>query len=191
MASGSGTNLQALIDAATPNVDIVGVIADRVGVGALQRAESATIPTRVIRWTGHDGRDSFTTAICDAVDEFAAEGLVLAGFMRILGPEAIRRFPQRILNIHPSLLPAFPGAHAIANALAYGARLTGVTVHFVDEEVDHGPIIAQRAVPILPDDDERSLHTRIQEEEHVLYPQVVEEFASGRLDVVGRMVRRR
>jgi phosphoribosylglycinamide formyltransferase 1 len=190
LVSGSGTNLQALVDAIAADADfgasISVVIADRPGVGALDRARDAEIATEVVPYTS--GREAFTAAICDTADRHGAEALILAGFMRVLGPEAIRRFPQRIINIHPSLLPAFPGAHAITKALAHGVAISGVTIHFVDEEVDHGPIIAQRAVPVLPDDTEESLHARIQWEEHELYPQVVKAFALGRLTVQGRQV---
>jgi phosphoribosylglycinamide formyltransferase 1 len=164
----------------------VAVVSDQPDSRALERARSATIPTSVCPWPGD--RDRFTATVCEAVDEAGAEAMVLAGFMRILGPEAIRRFPGRILNIHPSLLPAFPGAHAVANALAYGVKVTGVTVHFVDEEVDHGPIIAQVPVEVRVDDDEASLHARIQVEEHRLYPQVVDGFARGEIEVEGRYV---
>ena len=115
--------------------------------------------------------------------------MVLAGFMRILAPVAIERFPLRILNVHPALLPAFPGAHAVQQALEHGVKLTGVTVHFVDEHVDHGPIIAQEAVRVLPDDDEAELHARIQKVEHDLYPRAVSAFARGKLSVSGRVVR--
>lgn len=108
--------------------------------------------------------------------------------MRVLSPVAVNAFPDRILNIHPSLLPAFPGARAVAQALAYGAKVTGVTVHFVDEEVDHGPIIVQRPVPVLEDDTVETLHERIQIEEHKLYPEVISAFARGRIEVVGREV---
>jgi phosphoribosylglycinamide formyltransferase-1 len=115
--------------------------------------------------------------------------MVLAGFMRILAAEAVGRFPNRILNIHPSLLPAFPGANAVAQALAHGVTVTGVTIHLVDEQVDHGPIIAQRAVPVLPDDDVAALHARIQVQEHDLYPRVVRAFVAGEVAVVdGRVV---
>lgn len=164
----------------------MAVVSDRSDSKALERARTAAISTSVCPWSGD--RDRFTTAVCEAVDEAGAEAMVLAGFMRILGPEAIRRFPGRILNIHPSLLPAFPGAHAVANALAYGVKVTGVTVHFVDEEVDHGPIIAQMPVEVRVDDDEASLHGRIQVEEHRLYPQVVDGFARGEIEVEGRYV---
>ena len=114
--------------------------------------------------------------------------MVLAGFMRILGPSAIRRFPNRILNIHPSLLPAFPGAHAVEDALEYGVKTTGVTIHLVDEQVDHGPIVLQEPVPVRHDDTADSLHARIQELEHRHYPAVVEAFCGGRLEIEGRKV---
>ena len=156
------------------------------GVKALARAEAAGVPAVVVPWKGD--RSSFTTAVCDAVADHGCEAMVLAGFMRILGPEAVARFPNRIINVHPSLLPSFPGAHAVPQALAHGVKVTGVTVHFVDEEVDHGPVIAQRPVPVEPGDDEAALHARIQAEEHAVFPEVVKAFAHGRLRVEGRTV---
>ena len=164
------------------------VISDRPGVGALTRAAAAGIPSKVVAWADHPDRAAFTAAICDAAARHGAAGLVLAGFMRILAPVAMDRFPNAILNVHPALLPAFPGAHAVHEALAYGVTVTGATVHFVDEEVDHGPIISQEAVPVLPGDDEGSLHARIQAVEHRIYPEAVKAFANGRLRVVGRRV---
>lgn len=143
---------------------------------------------KLIEYGDFENRDSFSSAVADAAAGAGAAALVLAGFMRILSPVAIARFPQRIINIHPSLLPAFPGAHAIAQALAHGVKLTGVTVHFVDEEVDHGPIIAQRPVPVMAGDTEKTLHERIQIEEHRLYPEVVGAFAAGNISVSGREV---
>jgi phosphoribosylglycinamide formyltransferase-1 len=142
----------------------------------------------VAEYSDYADREAFSTAIVAAARAVEAEALVLAGFMRILSPVALDGFPDRIINIHPSLLPAFPGARAVAQALAYGAKVTGVTVHFVDEEVDHGPIIAQRAVPILDDDTVETLHERIQIEEHKLYPEVISAFARGRIEVIGREV---
>jgi phosphoribosylglycinamide formyltransferase-1 len=192
LVSGSGSNLQAIIDAAASDGDfgasIVTVIADRPGVRGLERAAAAGIPTRVVPWTGAATRWTFTAAVCDAAEQAGARALVLAGFMRILTREAVDRFPNRILNIHPALLPAFPGAHGVRDALDHGVKVTGVTVHFVDEHVDHGPIIAQRAVPVDPQDTEESLHARIQSEEHDLFPEVVKAFAHGRLRVEGRTV---
>lgn len=166
------------------------VVSDRPGVRALDRAEEAGIPTAVVEYEGD--RDEFTRRLCEAVAGAGAELMVLAGFMRILGPEAIRRFEGRILNIHPSLLPAFPGtvAEAVGGALADGVEVTGVTVHVVDEQVDHGPIVAQVPVEVRPDDTVESLHARIQEQEHRIYPEVVNALARGDIAVEGRIVRR-
>lgn len=192
LISGSGTNLQALIDAAAADpgfgAEIVLVLSDRPRVKGLKRAEAAGIPTSVVAWRDHGDRDSFTAAVCDAVDASGAEVMVLAGFMRILGPGAVQRFPHRMINVHPALLPAFPGAHAVPQALAHGVKLTGVTVHFVDEEVDHGPIILQEAVPVEQGDTEDALHARIQKVEHRVLPQVVKALAGGKLAVRGREV---
>jgi len=186
LVSGSGSNLQALIDTPDLGAEIRVVVADRPGIKALDRAQQAGIPTTVLPWEEYGSRSQFSSAVADVVDDAGANVMVLAGFMRILATEAINRFPNRILNIHPSLLPAFPGANAVAQALAHGVKVTGVTIHLVDEKVDHGPIIAQRAVPVLPDDDVAALHARIQVQEHDLYPRVVRAFVSGEIDVVDR-----
>jgi len=192
LVSGSGSNLQAIIDATAADPDygaaVVIVISDRPGVRGLERAAEAGIPTRVIPWQESADRASFTKAVCDAAEDAGAAALVLAGFMRILTKDAVDRFPNRILNIHPALIPSFPGAHGVRDALAHGVKVTGVTVHFVDEDVDHGPIIAQTAVPVLTGDTEESLHARIQIEEHKLFPEVVKAFAKGRLSVEGNTV---
>ena len=188
LASGSGTNLQALLDDPSPDWSVVGVVTDRPGVGALERAKAAGIPREVVAWTDHADREAFTAAIANAAGDFDPDFIVLAGFMRILGPAAIERFPNRIINIHPSLLPAFKGGRAVRDALDYGVKVTGVTVHFVDEELDHGPIIRQEAVEVLPGDDEATLHARIQRVEHRLLPIAVQGLALGELEVVGRKV---
>lgn len=167
----------------------MAVVSDRPDAPALERARDADIPTGVVTWQEHPDRDSFSAALADIVEDAGAKGVVLAGFMRILAPSFVERFPGRILNIHPSLLPAFPGAHAVENALEYGVKTTGVTVHFVDEKVDHGPIVSQVAVPVHDDDTVQALHERIQAQEHLVYPRVVEGFVSGRLAVEGRRVR--
>lgn len=164
------------------------VVSDKPEAKALLRASRAGIDTRVIEWGDHESRESFSTAVTDAVVDSGAEMVVLAGFMRIISEQSVGRFKDRILNIHPSLLPAFPGSDAVAQALEHGVRVTGVTVHVVDDLVDHGPIIAQRAVAVLPDDDEASLHARIQAEEHDLLPRVVRAFAAGEIEVRGREV---
>ncbi len=185
LASGAGTNLQAILDHGVEGLTVV--ISDVPGARALDRARAAGIPTATVPYAGD--RSSFSKAVCDTASQFGAEALVLAGFMRVLGPEAIDRFPHRIINIHPSLLPAFPGVNAVGQALSHGVTITGVTVHFVDEQVDHGPIIAQQAVPVLSGDDEESLHARIQKIEHDLYPRIIAAFLKGEIVVEhGRVV---
>jgi phosphoribosylglycinamide formyltransferase-1 len=191
LVSGSGSNLQALLEAAADpayHAEIVVVISDRPGIKALDRAAAAGVPAEVVDWDAHADRTRFTESVCAVAADHGAAALVLAGFMRILAPVAIRRFPNRILNTHPALLPAFPGAHAVAQALAHGVTLTGVTIHLVDEEVDHGPIVYQEAIPVLPGDTEETLRDRIQGVEHRRYPEVVDAFAAGRLRVEGRHV---
>lgn len=192
LISGSGSNLQAILDvrANDPHypAEPVLVVSDRPGVAGLARAHDAGIVTEVVDWSDHPDRSAFTKAICDVLDDHRVELVVLAGFMRILSEEAVRRFPNAILNIHPALLPAFPGAHAVEKALAYGVKTTGVTVHFVDEHVDSGPIIAQEAVPVMAADSVATLHGRIQTIEHRLYPKCVAAAAAGRLRVQGRTV---
>ncbi len=149
------------------------VVSDRPDAKALIRAREAGIPACVVPWADHSSRDQFSEAMADVIENEGAEGVVLAGFMRILSSGFVDRFPGRILNIHPSLLPAFPGADAVASALDHGVKVTGVTVHIVDEEVDHGPIVAQETVPVRQGDTVESLHRRIQEVEHTLYPRIV------------------
>lgn len=192
LVSGSGSNLQAILDASQrPDypAEVVIVISDRPGVLALERARSAAVRAEVIAWSDHRERGVFTKAVCEAAVAHGAEALVLAGFLRILGAEAVERFPDRIVNIHPSLLPAFPGTiHAVEEALERGVKVTGVTVHFVSEAVDEGPIIAQEAVGIQPDDDVSSLHARLQQVEHRIYPEVVAALATDRLHVSGSNV---
>lgn len=192
LASGSGTNLQAIIDAteSDPEFDceVVLVLSDRPGAGALERAATAGIEAMVVDWNAFSTREAFTAAICDALEPIAVDLVVLAGFMRILAPVAIERYPDRIVNTHPALLPSFPGGHAIEDALAHGVKVTGVTVHFVDEEVDHGPIIAQAAIDVRPDETVDSLRRRIQEIEHVLYPSTIKQLAKQLADE--RLVRR-
>lgn len=189
LASGSGTNLQALIDSRSVRPHIAAVVSDNPEAPALARAVAEGIPTRVVAWDRHADRDGFSMAVADVVEESGAKGVVLAGFMRILSPSFIDRFPNRILNIHPSLLPAFPGAQAVENAIDHGVTITGLTVHFVDEKVDHGPIVTQVPVEVSPDDTADTLHDRIRAQEHRVYPRVVEAFVAGRLVVEGRKVR--
>ncbi len=192
LISGSGSNLQAILDARANDpyfpAEPVLVVSDRPHVAGLSRAREVGISTRVVDWADYPDRGSFTKVICDVLDDHQVELVVLAGFMRILSEEAVRRFPNAILNIHPALLPAFPGARAVEEALQYGVKTTGVTVHFVDEHVDSGPIVAQEPVAVMAADSVASLHARIQTIEHRLYPKCVAAAAAGRLRVRGRTV---
>jgi phosphoribosylglycinamide formyltransferase-1 len=188
LASGSGTNLQALLDDPFVRPCIALVVSDRESANALRRAQKAGVRAVFVdpgRW---GDRDVYGRTLIRVLREERIEYVVLAGFMRILSAEVVRAFEDRMLNVHPSLLPAFPGARAVRDALAWGAKLSGVTVHLVDEEVDHGPIVAQEAVPVLPDDDEETLHARIQEAEHRLYPRATRWLVEGRLKVEDRRV---
>lgn len=192
LASGRGSNLQALLDASSrPDypAEVVLVISDRERAAALDRARAAGVEALFVNPKDFGDRESFDLAL---VREFTARrvGLVCnAGFMRILSAPYVRAFAGRAMNIHPSLLPAFPGLHAQRQALEHGAKVAGATVHFVDEgPVDAGPIILQASVPVQPDDTEASLAARILVEEHRLYPEAVRLFAEGRLEVVGRRV---
>ncbi|MDV6013031.1 phosphoribosylglycinamide formyltransferase [Haloechinothrix sp. LS1_15] len=192
LASGSGTLLQALLEAAQQPgypAEIVAVGADRDGIGALQRAADAGVPRFVVRLGDYDDRTAWDGALTESVAAYEPDYVVSAGFLKILGPEFLARFPNRVLNTHPALLPAFPGMHAVADALAAGVKVTGSTVHFADAGVDTGPIIAQRAVGVDPDDDEETLHERIKTVERELLVEVVAKLASHRCTVTGRKVR--
>ena len=192
LVSGSGTNLQTLIEQlhqdGTSGIDIAVVISDRKNAYALTRAERVGIPTQVVRTQDFENRVDFDAEISRLIEQYAAELIVLAGFMKLFQPPFVRKYQNRIINVHPTLLPAFPGAHPVADTLAYGVKIAGVTVHFVDEGIDSGPIIAQATVPVLDTDDEESLHNRIQVEEHKLYPKVIKWYAQGKLKVKGRKV---
>lgn len=192
LVSGSGTNLQTLIEQLhqdeTSGIKIAVVISDRRKAYALTRAKLAGIPTDVVRTQDFANRLDFDAEISRIIEHYAVELIVLAGFMKLFQPPFVQKYRNQILNVHPTLLPAFPGAHPVADTLAYGVKIAGVTVHFVDEDVDSGPIIAQAAVPVLDTDDEESLHNRIQVEEHKLYPEVIKWFAQGKLKIEGRKV---
>jgi phosphoribosylglycinamide formyltransferase-1 len=164
------------------------VISNRPGVQALARAERAGKPSVVVDHKQHPERTAFENQLLDVLAAHAVEAVVLAGFMRVLTPHFVERFPQRIVNTHPSLLPAFPGVDAAAQAVAHGVKITGCTIHFVDTSLDGGPIIAQAAVPVRADDDAGTLQARIQREEHRLLPEVVQRLATGRLSCQGRRV---
>jgi phosphoribosylglycinamide formyltransferase 1 len=188
LASGTGSNLQALLDDPHVGPAVVLVVSDRPEAGALQRARARGVEAVALSPAGFATREAFDRGLLELLEDAGVEMVLLAGFMRILGPVVIRSFPDRMLNIHPSLLPAFPGAHPVRDALAWGARVTGVTVHLVDEEVDHGPIVLQESVAIEARDDEERLHTRIQEVEHRIYPRAARLLGEGRLKVEGRRV---
>ncbi len=185
LCSGEGSNLGALLDADLGG-HVAAVLVDREGVGAVRRAEGVGVPALVVRPRDHADRAAWDAAVVDAVAAAEPDLVVLAGFMRVLGAAFVRRFPT--LNVHPSLLPAFPGAHAVAEALAHGVKVTGCTVHYVVEEVDAGPIAAQEAVPVRAGDTPESLHDRIREAEHRLLPRVVALHCRDRLRVRGRIV---
>ena len=167
LASGSGTTLQAILDDPELRAQVVAAGTDVPGCAAMARAEAAGVPTFAVALTDHADRAAWNEALAAAIAQHEPELVVLAGFMRILAPAVVHRF--RIVNTHPALLPEFPGAHAIRDALAAGATVTGVTVHWVDEGVDTGPVIAQAKVPVEPDDDEASLRARVQAAEKPLY----------------------
>jgi len=188
LASGAGTNLQALLDDPQIGSCIVLVVADKPGVSALDRARARGVKPVALDPAHYPSREAFDRALTTLLEEEAIEYVMLAGYMRILGADTVRAFRDRILNVHPSLLPAFPGGHAVKDALDWGAKVTGATVHLVDEEVDHGPTVLQEPVLILPDDDELSLHVRIQEVEHRLFPRAARLLVEGRLKLEGRLV---
>jgi phosphoribosylglycinamide formyltransferase-1 len=185
LASGSGTNLQALLDAADLGGDVVAVVSDKAEARALDRALSRGLPANAVT-LGSDRR-AWEDELIREVARHDPDLIVLAGFMRILSAAFVDRWP--VINVHPSLLPAFPGARAIEEALGWGVKVTGVTVHFVDEQVDHGPIIAQEAVAVGDDDAPADLHARVQAVEHRLLPDAVRAFCAGRLKIDGRHVR--
>ena len=192
LASGSGSNLQTLIDQLhrdeSCEIEISVVISDQKKAYALSRAKQAGIPSYIVSAQNSADRHAFDEKISELLNVHAVELIVLAGFMKLLQPAFVQRYSDRIVNIHPALLPAFPGAHPVADTLAYGAKVSGVTVHFVDEGMDTGPIIAQKSVPVFDDDDEESLHARLQVEEHKLYPTVIKWYAENRISFVGRKV---
>jgi phosphoribosylglycinamide formyltransferase-1 len=175
LASGSGTLFQALIDAPQRGTEFVisGLVTDQPAAAAITRAATAGIPAAVIALQDFDSRDEWNHAIADAIETYEPDFVVSAGFMRVLAEPVLSRFANRIINTHPALLPDFPGAHAVRDALAAGAIRTGSTVHFIDAGVDTGPVIAQEAVEVLPDDDEASLHERIKVVERRLLLDVV------------------
>ncbi len=180
LISGRGSNMEAILDARL-RLEIKAVISNRPDAAGLIAASQRGFATLVVDHKAHATREGFDAALAEAIENLAPDFIVLAGFMRVLTNSFVSRFTGRILNIHPSLLPAFPGLHTHRQALGSGVRIHGATVHFVTPELDHGPIVVQAAVPVLPDDDESSLARRVLAAEHLIYPQTLRWLAADRL----------
>jgi len=192
LASGRGSNLQSILDRITTgdlNAKVVVVIADKPEAKALERASAAHIPAVCVNRREYADRETFEEALLAELAKYGAQYVILAGFMRVLTGKFVNAYKNRILNIHPSLLPSFKGAHAHRDVLAYGAKVSGCTIHFVDEGMDSGPIILQESVPVLEDDTEESLAARVLQVEHRLYPQAIALLLEDRLEIVGRTVK--
>ncbi len=191
LVSGSGSNLQSIIDhieAGTLDADIKIVISNNPNAFALERCRKHRICTAVVDHRQFDSRESYDRQTIAILESAGVELVIMAGFMRILSPQFFQAFPQRIMNIHPALLPAFPGIHVQKKAVEYGVKFAGCTVHFVDGGVDTGPIIIQSVVPVYEDDTSDTLSARILTEEHRIYPQAIQYYAEGRIEIQGRRV---
>ena len=186
--SGSGTNLQALMDSRIESANIAVVVCDTPGAMAISRAESRHIPVELVNSRDFESREQFERQIVARIARYNVELVVLAGFMRILTPYFIGLFKDRIINIHPSLLPSFPGTDSVRQALDYGVKQTGCTVHFVREQVDAGPIILQVTVPVTQEDTEETLLEKVHAREHKILPEAVKLFCEGKLALSGRKV---
>jgi phosphoribosylglycinamide formyltransferase 1 len=192
LVSGSGSNLQAILDACAGRripAEVAVVICNVREARALQRARDARVPAVVLPHQEHPTREDYDARLVAELRARGAELVCLAGFMRLVTPVLLSAFPQRVINIHPSLLPAFPGMHGVRQALRAGVRVSGCTVHFVDEATDNGPIVVQAAVPVLDGDTEESLAARILVQEHRIYPRAIQLMAEGRVQIDGRRVR--
>jgi phosphoribosylglycinamide formyltransferase 1 len=192
LCSGSGTNLQAIIDSVKSgyiNADIALVASDNKNAFALTRAKAAGIETLILDPKDFNGREDFDKELVKHLKKNKVELVVLAGFMRLMSSYFIKEYKNRIINIHPALLPSFKGTHGIKDALDYGVKVTGATVHFVDEKLDNGPIILQKAVEIKEDDTEETLLERVHKEEHKIYPEAIRLFVEGKLKVEGRRIK--
>jgi phosphoribosylglycinamide formyltransferase-1 len=189
LISGRGSNLQALLEAKLP-CDIAAVISNRADAGGLKIAQEHSIPTAVLEHRNYADRESFDAALAQLIDTFHPDFVVLAGFMRILSAGFVARYHGRLVNIHPSLLPAYGGLNTHARALHDGVRIHGCTVHFVTPDLDHGPIIIQAAIPVLPEDTEQTLSARVLHEEHRIYPQAIRWLCTGQvtLDARGKVI---
>ena len=184
LLSGRGSNMQAIVEACAAEgwpAEVVAVVSNKADAAGLAWATQRGIATAVVDHRGHPDRETYDAELARVIDGYAPDLLVLAGFMRILSAGFVRHYEGRLLNVHPSLLPAFPGLHTHRRAIEQGCKLAGATVHFVTAELDHGPIVAQAAVPVLPGDDEASLSARVLEREHVIYPLAVRWFVEDRL----------
>lgn len=190
LASASGSNLQAILEAIDRgeilDAEVVLVVSDRKEAYALERARQRNIPTKYLRAKDFTSREDFDREAVRCLKDVQTDLVVLAGFMRLITPVFLAAFQQTVLNIHPSLLPAFPGGHGVADALAYGVKVSGCTVHFVDEGMDTGPILLQEAVPVYDDDTVEVLHERIRQLEHKLYPKAINLWAQGKITLIGR-----
>ena len=192
LCSGRGTDLQSIIDAIADgklDAEIALVLTDKPDVQALKRAEKAGIRNLCVNRKEYKDRETFERAMAAELKASGVTLVILAGFMRILSPYFVHAYHGRIMNIHPALLPSFGGAHAHRDVLAYGVKISGCTVHFVDEGMDSGPIILQAAVPVLDDDTEETLGARVLEQEHIIYPKAIQLYVEGRLKVEGRHVK--
>jgi phosphoribosylglycinamide formyltransferase-1 len=192
VASGRGSNFQAVIDAIRDGsvpAECAALITDNPKAYAIERAQRAGIPCRIVDYATFPSREVYERALLATMQEVNADLFVLAGYMRILGASIVRAFPGTMINIHPALLPAFTGLHAQRQAMQYGVKVAGCTVHFVDESLDCGPIILQKCVPVLETDDEDALAERILEQEHIVFPEAIRLFCEGRLVIEGRKVR--
>jgi len=191
LCSGRGSNFQSILDAIAAGdlpAEVAIMIADKPGIAAIDRAEKSGVKNVTLPIRDYARREDFERAAVAELRAAKVDLVVLAGFMRLLTPYFVGEYAGRIMNIHPALLPAFPGAHAHQNVLAYGVKVSGCTVHFVDEGTDSGPIILQAAVPVLEDDTEETLAARVLEQEHVIYPKAIRLFAEGKLKIDGRRV---
>jgi phosphoribosylglycinamide formyltransferase-1 len=191
LISGSGTNLQAIIDAIEEkrlDAKIQIVLSNRADAYGLVRAKNHSIPTEVLDHKQFASREAFDQAVVDLLQERGVELVILAGFMRLISPLFVKAYSNRIMNIHPALLPSFPGLHVQKKAVDHGVRFSGCTVHFVNEECDEGPIIIQAVVPVFPDDTEESVSARIRRQEYRIYSRAIQLYAEGRLRVEGRKV---
>jgi phosphoribosylglycinamide formyltransferase-1 len=192
LASGRGSNFQAVIDAIHAGeipARCVALITDNPKAYAIERAGKAGIPVVIVDYSSFPSREVYERALLSAMQQQDADLFVLAGYMRILGKSVVQAFPGKMVNIHPALLPSFTGLHAQRQAIEYGVKVAGCTVHFVDEHLDCGPIILQRCVPVLETDDEDALAERILKQEHITFPEAIRLFCEGRLEIVGRQVR--